>query len=171
MPRFIRRHLEEPVPVAAIDHLMDLRAAGNQILPTLTDPDASPLSTLTAGLDDLATSAPLSGVPTATAAVRSTLPEVEDGRQFHPDLLTRPSKTVRGSSSRIKAARPSRAANSQTLNSVQFQRSASVIICIRRFARRAAILASGRGGGRHRDPVWKETSNIWCNDVSNARRL
>lgn len=93
-------------------------------------------------------------------AVRSTLPEVEDRRSFHPDFA-RPSRTVRGNRTRLKFSRAQ--LGLVTLpTGIEFAAKDQVIMCIRRKARRGVLLALGQGGGYHRPPRRSPTSDIWC---------
>lgn len=71
-----------------------------------------------------------------------SLVEVEDNRRFHPDdLIHGGSKTVRGQLARAMAASAQASIRPNT-----FRTPASVITCIRRYARRRVLLAKGRGG-------------------------
>lgn len=97
------------------------------------------------------------------AAVRSTLTEVEDGRMFSPAPLlevprttgTRRARVVVPSATGPKARRAS-------LSALSFDVPQSVILCVRRKARRQVLFAKGKGGGRHKRPRRNPNSKIWC---------
>lgn len=107
----------------------------------------------------------LGSVPVSrySPAVRSILSEIEDGRSFspQPDL----ERSVRTTKARVftpqtratgAASRPTR------LSAISFEYPVRVIRCIRRKIRRQVILAKGKGGGRHKRPRRRASSNIWC---------
>lgn len=93
-------------------------------------------------------------------AVQSTLPEVEDGRVFHPES-TRPLRRVSG-----RAVRRMQSAGAVLAtfvpDAIEVPARDSVIMCIRRKSRRGVILALGHGGGFHRPPRRSPNSEIWC---------
>lgn len=136
-------------------------------LPTPLDPERDTTAVATGEEPVLGPGSPVFGLE---PAVRSTLPEVEDGRNFHPDSVV-PSRRIRGSSSSLKAGSPSGEAAKFLPRGVAFSNSDSVIICVRRHARRQVIMATGKGGGSHAGPKLKPTSSLWCYHVRNARRL
>lgn len=102
------------------------------------------------------------------------LDEIEDNRMWSPQLYKRPrAATVRTTPARVQAAsyRKPRfqtsvkdAWRSRVLiaHGVRFRAPNSTIICIRRIRRRAAIFASGKGGGKHKRARFNYQSQIWC---------
>lgn len=99
-------------------------------------------------------------------AVRSPLTEVEDRRFFHPDSV-KPLRTYRGSRTpRLVYHRPRKPPKGRLRKMLPYGISLaakeSVLMCIRRKARRGVILALGNGGGYHRKPRRGPNSNIWC---------
>lgn len=157
------------LPVDRLERSLELlSAAGNQVLPAILNAERD--------TPDIATEvAPVLGAESSVfgsdelPAVKASLSEVQDRRLFHPDSV-QPNRTIRGSRASLKASAPSAVAPNVVPHGITFSNSASVIICVRRFARRAVILASGKGGGSHADPVRTPDSDIWCYDGSNARR-
>lgn len=93
-------------------------------------------------------------------AIRSTLPEVEDGRTFNPDPVA-PDRTVRGNSVRLKSA-PPLVGSLMIPAGISVRAKDQVILCIRRKNRRGTLLALGQGGGYHRRPKRTPKSDIWC---------
>lgn len=94
-------------------------------------------------------------------AVRSTLPEVEDRRYYHP-AGNAPSRTVRGSTVRSKVAQAKPGRLWDIPAGLAVEAKAAVIFCIRRKMRRGVILALGQGGGYHRKPRRSPKSDLWC---------
>lgn len=92
--------------------------------------------------------------------IARTLPEVSDDRFFSPEVIrplrradTRPVRRLEVAPAREPYFLP---------HGVRVPAKASVIMCIRRHARRGVILALGQGGGYHRKPRRSPTSDIWC---------
>lgn len=76
---------------------------------------------------------------------------IEDRRKFHPEFSP-DLKTDRGSRTRLEAS-----SLPQMANVVQFVSSGSVISCIRKYTRRAVLLANGKGGAnKYRPPQSSE---------------
>lgn len=72
---------------------------------------------------------------------------IEDRRKFHPEADPA-LKTDRGFRTRLEAS-----SLPQMAHSVQYVSSGSVITCIRRYTRRAVLLAKGKGGAnKYRPP-------------------
>lgn len=130
------------------------------IITQTNNPERDISNIATAGLDDLIQPAVFGLSTLISPLVRSTLPEVEDYRLFNPDSV-QPRKTVRGSSSSMKAS-PSGLAKQIVPIGTSFRKAAHVIICVRRHARRASILAKGKGGAAHRPPRKNPNSDTWC---------
>lgn len=95
-----------------------------------------------------------------SAAVRSTLPEVEDRRLFHPDYVN-PLRTLRNNAVRLQVAPPIGATKVLPAG-VAVKAKDHVLICIRRKSRRGVLVALGQAGGFHRPPRRSPTSDIWC---------
>lgn len=103
-------------------------------------------------------------VSSPNSAVRSALTEVEDGRLYSP-VVDNSGASSRRRASRLVVPSPGRAAPAArpfTLAAVQYDLPQSVIVCIRRKARRGVLLAKGKGGGRHKKGRRRPNSNIWC---------
>lgn len=107
--------------------------------------------------------------------VRSNAFAFEDNRTWSPEaprVLSRPYKlakqyrTLRTTPAKITYAKPSAVKpyrrGSLTANGIQFRAPSYVILCIRRKRRRSAIMASGRGGAKHKRARFNYSSQIWC---------
>lgn len=169
MGRFVER-VSRDIPVEALTLSKALpaalSAAGN--LPTSINPERDTSDIATTPARDLAEPVVFGltkFMPIGQnnhAAVRATLPEVADGRLFHPDLVV-PAKTVRGSRSSLEAGTPSVAAKSLTVPAVvQFRNAGHVLPCVRRHARRASILAKGHGGAHFVERKRNPDSEVKC---------
>lgn len=107
-------------------------------------------------------------------AVRSRSTDWEDNRSWSPGAIvkSRPYKIgkqyrmLRGTPAKITISKSSTVKpyrrGSLTASGIQFRAPSYVILCIRRKRRRAAILASGRGGSKHKRARFNYNSNIWC---------
>lgn len=165
MARFALR-LPREIPVDRVESRVSrsaaLSAAGNLLLtPFHLDPERDADDIATAGFSDLANSPAVFGLPLAPTAVRETLSEVSDGRLFHPDFI-QPAKTVRGSRSSMKPTPQGVGRFVSPVATVQFSKAAHVIICVRRHARRAALLAQGSGGAHFVERRRKPDSDTRC---------
>ncbi|UDN67570.1 hypothetical protein [robinz microvirus RP_48] len=129
------------------------------------------LSLIADAFDDIAVQAQSSSVRRrpASLAVRSLLEEVEDRRLWSPDSLRARPRGFRQWRPQILAAKiPVRTKSlykkpaQNYVNNVQYKYPAGVVVCVRRKLRQKAILASGKGGGKHRRPRSPLSSQIWC---------
>lgn len=99
--------------------------------------------------------------------IQSALSEVEDNRSYNPDessplrrISTKPVRRLG------VVSPPGHKLGAGYAYAVPWgispKAKSSVIMCIRRHARRGVILALGQGGGYHRPPRRSPTSDIWC---------
>lgn len=93
-------------------------------------------------------------------AIQTTLPEVEDRRLYHP--MGHTAVPLRRPSSAPVRIKVFDVGQIDVPAALSVPAEASVIMCIRRKARRGVLLALGQGGGYHRKPRRNSTSNIWC---------
>lgn len=157
------------VRALALEDLEALSAAGNSRLLRLSQGSALTLgrdaSSIATGLDDLSAAVEDVGpVSSVIPGVRSPATLGEDSRFFAPDDYRRSSSRKRrlGLQAAKGATSSTRSSWSRPWYGVQAELPAHVVMCIRRKQRRAAILASGKGGGRHRRPRRGRYSNVWC---------
>lgn len=160
-PMYGRRPVREPIEssLSGIGAAAIAAALG-------AGPGGSPAGLGAAPLEDLTPEqllAPEEDLP--TPFIQSTLSEVEDNRFFNPDetrslrrISTKPVRRMVVSGSRIMPLGYAKAIPW----GISPKAKASVIMCIRRHARRGVILALGQGGGYHRPPRRSPTSDIWC---------
>lgn len=159
MSRFVTT-LRDRVPVDRVELIPHERAVG-AIVPLHIDPERDASDIATAGFSDLANSPAVFGLAVSHPLVRETLSEVSDQRIFHPDYI-QPAKTVRGSKSSMKPTPRGVGRFASPVATLQFSKAAHVIICVRRHARRAALLAQGSGGAHFVERRRKPDSDTRC---------
>lgn len=101
-------------------------------------------------------------VSSSNTAVRSILLEVEDGRTFNPDIVRKP-RSTRSWRPRLAVPMPGRSLSpGYGLSKVAFKYPRKIAVCIRRKIRKGVLMATGKGGGKHRRPRRNKYSSIWC---------
>lgn len=101
-------------------------------------------------------------------AVRSSLTEDVDGRLFSPARgLMRANRRrwrprIISPASKWRYGPRGARQGVYTAAGQTYQHASNVAVCIRRKRRRQVLMATGKGGGRHRRPLRGPNSQIWC---------
>lgn len=83
---------------------------------------------------------------------------IEDRRQFHPEGVLRPARTLYERSASRNVVAPAK----KFSPAISFAVPAKVALCVRRKQRREVLFATGKGGGRHKRPRKNLFSNVRC---------
>lgn len=92
-----------------------------------------------------------------------TLSEVQDNRTFHPEIgmpLATPLRSSRRWMAPVTISKKAAVSYGYAPNAVRAP--SAVALCIRRYARRRAIFATGNSGGGHKPPRRNAQSDIKC---------